>query len=126
MKTFYRLLGFLKPYKRPLGISWGLASLAMVMSVALPALTGRAVEAIRKGAADLHGHPLAREHDRHTLLVLSLVILASCSRAGASCTGVASSPDACRSRSNTTSASGSTASCSASSSASSTTSRPGS
>jgi ABC-type multidrug transport system fused ATPase/permease subunit len=75
MNTFYRLLGFLKPYKRPLAISWGLASLAMVMSVALPALTGRAVEAIRKGAADLHGHALAREHDRHTLLVLSLVIL---------------------------------------------------
>ena len=48
----------------------------MVMSVALPALTGRAVEAIRKGAADVHGHALARAHDRHTLLVLSLVILA--------------------------------------------------
>jgi ABC-type multidrug transport system fused ATPase/permease subunit len=75
MKTFYRLLGFLSAYKRGLSISWGLASLAMVMSVALPALTGRAVEAIRKGAADLHGHPLARAHDRHTLLVLSLVIL---------------------------------------------------
>ena len=75
MNTFYRLLGFLRPYKRGLAISWVLASLAMVMSVALPALTGRAVEAIRKGAADLHGHPLARAHDRHTLLVLSLVIL---------------------------------------------------
>ena len=44
MSTFYRLLGFLSPYKRGLTISWGLASLAMVMSVALPALTGRAVE----------------------------------------------------------------------------------
>jgi hypothetical protein len=66
MKTFYRLLGFLNPYKRPLAISWGLASLAMVMSVALPALTGRAVEAIRKGAADLHGHPLAGGGDSPT------------------------------------------------------------
>ncbi|HXN39492.1 MAG TPA: ABC transporter ATP-binding protein [Solirubrobacteraceae bacterium] len=75
MTTFYRLLGFLSPYKRGLGISWVLASLAMVMSVALPALTGRAVEAIRTGAADVHGHALARAHDRHTLLVLSLVIL---------------------------------------------------
>jgi ABC-type multidrug transport system fused ATPase/permease subunit len=77
MKTFYRLLGFLNPYKRGLGVSWVLASLAMVMTVALPALTGAAVEAIKKGALKLHGHAtLARAHDRHTLLVLSLVILA--------------------------------------------------
>jgi ABC-type multidrug transport system fused ATPase/permease subunit len=77
MRTFYRLLGFLTPYKRGLGISWALASLAMVMTVALPELTGRAVEAITKGAANAHRHALsARVHDRHTLLALSLVILA--------------------------------------------------
>ncbi len=76
MKIFTRLLGFLSPYKRGLGISWALASLAMVMTVALPELTGRAVQAITKGATRVHGHPLAtRAHDRHTLLVLSLVIL---------------------------------------------------
>ena len=56
MRTFYRLLGFLRPYKRGLTISWALASLAMVMTVALPELTGRAVEAITKGAAHVHGH----------------------------------------------------------------------
>jgi ATP-binding cassette, subfamily B, bacterial len=77
MTTFYRLLGFLSPYKRGLGISWALASLAMVMTVALPELTGRAVQAITKGAVSVHGHAGgARAHDRHTLLVLSLVILA--------------------------------------------------
>jgi ABC-type multidrug transport system fused ATPase/permease subunit len=77
MTTFYRLLGFLKPYKRGLGVSWALASLAMVMTVALPELTGQAVEAIRKGAVRLHGQAGATHaHDRHTLLVLSLVILA--------------------------------------------------
>ncbi len=76
MNTFYRLLGFLSPYKRGLSISWGLASLAMVMTVALPALTGSAVEAIKKGAVLVHGHALStRAHDRHTLLVLSLVII---------------------------------------------------
>jgi ABC-type multidrug transport system fused ATPase/permease subunit len=76
MSTFYRLLGFLTPYKRGLSISWTLASLAMVMSVALPELTGRAVQAIKNGAVDVHGHATAtRPHDRHTLLVLSLVIL---------------------------------------------------
>src|SRR5271163_3022810 len=78
MRTFYRLLGFLSPYKRGLTVSWALASLAMVMSVALPELTAHAVEAIRKGAAHTHGAAAAaaRAHDRHTLLVLSLVILA--------------------------------------------------
>jgi len=33
MSTFYRLLGFLRPYKRGLTASWLLASLAMVMTV---------------------------------------------------------------------------------------------
>ena len=54
MITFRRLLGFLQPYRRGLSASWGLASLAMVGTVALPALTGRAVEAIKHGAA---AHP---------------------------------------------------------------------
>ncbi len=62
MKTFYRLLGFLSPYKRGLSISWGLASLAMVMTVAIPELTGRAIEGIEA-------------HDRHRVLVLALAIL---------------------------------------------------
>ncbi len=75
MRTFYRLLGFLTPYKRGLSISWGLASLAMVMTVALPELSAHAVEAIRKGAVSAHGQTATRTHDRHTLLVLSLVIL---------------------------------------------------
>jgi ABC-type multidrug transport system fused ATPase/permease subunit len=73
MKTFYRLLGFLKPYKRGLTASWALASLAMVMTVALPALTGRAVQAITDGSE--HAHAIGRGHDRHTLLMLSLAIL---------------------------------------------------
>ena len=76
MKIFNRLLGFLKPYKGGLAISWGLASLAMVMTVAVPYLTGRAVQAIKNGAVRVHGHPAGtRAHDRHTLLVLALVIL---------------------------------------------------
>ncbi|MEA2225239.1 MAG: hypothetical protein QOE67_521, partial [Solirubrobacteraceae bacterium] len=32
MTTFYRLLGFLRPYKRGLIVSWLLASAAMVMT----------------------------------------------------------------------------------------------
>ena len=78
MSTFYRLLGFLRPYKRGLTASWLLASVAMVMTVLLPHLTGLAVEAIRKGGAHAEHHQLAqRAHDRHTLLVLALVIVAA-------------------------------------------------
>ncbi len=77
MTTFYRLLGFLRPYRRGLTVSWILASLAMVMTVALPALTGRAVEAINKGAhAAKHHQAALRAHEHHTLLTLALVILA--------------------------------------------------
>jgi ABC-type multidrug transport system fused ATPase/permease subunit len=77
MTTFYRLLGFLRPYKRGLTISWGLASLAMVMTVVLPLLTGHAVETIRRGALGPHGvaGTAARANARHTLLVLSLAIV---------------------------------------------------
>jgi ABC-type multidrug transport system fused ATPase/permease subunit len=74
MSTFYRLLGFLRPYKRGLTASWLLASLAMVMTVLVPHLIGLAVEAIRKGGAHAEHHQLAA-HDRHTLLVLALVIV---------------------------------------------------
>ncbi len=75
MATFYRLLGFLRPYRRGLTISWMLASLAMVMSVALPFLTSRAVETVNKSAHHTH-QPALRAHDRHTLLTLALAILA--------------------------------------------------
>jgi ABC-type multidrug transport system fused ATPase/permease subunit len=76
MSTFYRLLGFLRPYKRGLAVSLVLASAAMVMTVALPRLTGRAVDALQSGARHATKHELAlRNHDRHTLVLLALVIV---------------------------------------------------
>ncbi len=76
MAIFYRLLGFLRPYKRGLTVSWILASLAMVMTVALPALTGKAVEAINKGARATQDHEAAlRTHYHHTLVTLAIAIL---------------------------------------------------
>jgi ABC-type multidrug transport system fused ATPase/permease subunit len=77
MSTFYRLLGFLRPYRRGVIVSWILASFAMAMSVLLPVLTGRAVETISRGARHARLHELTqRSHDRHTLLILALAILA--------------------------------------------------
>ncbi len=78
MTTFYRLLGFLRPYKRGLAASWALAGAAMVMTIALPLLTGLAVEALRKGALySQHHQTQLRDHERHTLVLLALAILAA-------------------------------------------------
>ncbi|TML98349.1 MAG: ABC transporter ATP-binding protein [Actinobacteria bacterium] len=49
MALFVRLLGFLRPYRRAVVWSFVLAALAMVATVAIPLLTGRAVDAIRVG-----------------------------------------------------------------------------
>jgi len=77
MGTFYRLLGFLRPYKQGVIVSWILASFAMAMSVLLPLLTGDAVETIGSGARHARRHELAqRSHDRHTLLLYALAIVA--------------------------------------------------
>jgi ABC-type multidrug transport system fused ATPase/permease subunit len=75
MAIFYRLLGFLRPYKRGVVVSWILASFAMAMSVVLPLLTGEAVETINSGARHSHRHESV-SHDRHTLLIYALAIVA--------------------------------------------------
>jgi ABC-type multidrug transport system fused ATPase/permease subunit len=62
MSTFRRLLGFLRPYRGPVIASLVLASAAMGMTVAIPALVGEAVDAIQTG-------------NRLELLPLVLVIL---------------------------------------------------
>ena len=61
MHTFGRLLAFLRPYKR--GVFWSLllAALAMVCTVAIPWLTGRAVDQIS-------------QHDKSGLRMLALAV----------------------------------------------------
>jgi ABC-type multidrug transport system fused ATPase/permease subunit len=62
VKTFLRLLGFLRPYRS--GVVWSLvfAGLAMVFTVAIPWLTGRAIDEVR-------------QHDKHALTMLALGIV---------------------------------------------------
>jgi ATP-binding cassette subfamily B protein len=74
MTTFYRLLGFLRPYRRGLTVSWALASLAMVMTVALPALTGRAVQIIGTGVGASPHHPVSTTNKRHELTLIAAAI----------------------------------------------------
>ena len=52
MRTFRRLLGFLRPYRRPLTVSLLLAWLAMGMTVLIPLLIGGAVNAIESEHRD--------------------------------------------------------------------------
>jgi ABC-type multidrug transport system fused ATPase/permease subunit len=49
VRVFWRLLAFLRPYRRALGASLALASVAMVGGVAIPFLVGRTVDAIQRG-----------------------------------------------------------------------------
>ena len=53
MKTFWRLLGFLRPYRRGVGVSFVLAAAAMGAGVLIPLLVGRTVDEIDSGGADL-------------------------------------------------------------------------
>ena len=62
MSTFVRLLGWLRPYRTGVVLSALLAAAAMVMTVAIPWLTGRAIDQIREG-------------DRSGLTVLGLAVL---------------------------------------------------
>ncbi|HEX8205291.1 MAG TPA: ABC transporter ATP-binding protein [Solirubrobacteraceae bacterium] len=62
MRTFFRLLTFLRPYRS--GVVWSLiwAGIAMVFTVAIPWLTGKAIDRVREG-------------DRDALKMLALAIL---------------------------------------------------
>jgi ATP-binding cassette subfamily B protein len=64
LPTFTRLLGFLKPYRIGVSISFALAAAAMVATVAIPWLTGRAIDA-------------TRESDRSALVWLAVGVAAA-------------------------------------------------
>src|ERR1700694_5709307 len=64
MVTFRRLLGFLRPYRRAVALSFALAAGAMGATVLIPYLPGRAIDSIRA-------------HDRHTLTTWAIAIAAA-------------------------------------------------
>jgi ATP-binding cassette, subfamily B, bacterial len=64
MATFVRLLGWLRPYRAGVAWSASLAAVAMVMTVAIPWLSGRAIDQVREG-------------DKPGLTTLALAILAA-------------------------------------------------
>jgi ATP-binding cassette, subfamily B, bacterial len=53
VRTFWRLLGFLRPYRTGVVVSFALAAVAMGSGVVIPYLVGRTVDKIREGESDL-------------------------------------------------------------------------
>src|ERR687891_977817 len=53
MPTFWRLLGFLRPYRGGVLVSFALAAAAMGTGVLIPYLVGRTIDEIRQGRVDL-------------------------------------------------------------------------
>ena len=53
MSTFVRLLGFLRPYRRGVIVSFALAAVAMAVGVLIPFLVGKTVDEIRGGETNL-------------------------------------------------------------------------
>ena len=64
MRIFWRLLGFLRPYRRAVAWSFGLAFGAMGATVLIPFLTGQAINSISS-------------HSKHDLVVWTLAIVAA-------------------------------------------------
>src|SRR5436309_10421272 len=64
MRTFRRLVGFLRPYRAGVAWSFALAFGALAMTVLIPYLTGRAIDGIRS-------------HHRHSLTMLGIAIVAA-------------------------------------------------
>src|ERR1700689_1271468 len=64
MSTFWRLTGFLRPYRRGAIWSFALAFGALIGTVLIPYLTGVAINAVRA-------------HRRHELILLALAIVAA-------------------------------------------------
>jgi ATP-binding cassette subfamily B protein len=63
MRTFWRLLSFLRPYRAGVIVSLLLAGAAIGFTVAIPYLTGQAVNAVRPG-----------HHDRSALIAFAIAI----------------------------------------------------
>jgi ABC-type multidrug transport system fused ATPase/permease subunit len=53
MRTFWRLLGFLRPYRGGVLVSFALAAAAMGAGVLIPYLVGHTIDEIRSGSVDL-------------------------------------------------------------------------
>src|SRR6266545_1669973 len=49
MRSFFRMLGFLRPFRRAVAVSFALSCTAIVGTVSIPLLLGESVDAIKSG-----------------------------------------------------------------------------
>ncbi|HLM49713.1 MAG TPA: ABC transporter transmembrane domain-containing protein, partial [Solirubrobacteraceae bacterium] len=82
MGTFWRLLGFLRPYRRGVIASLVLAVLAMAGTVLLPYLIGRAIDETRAGSAAAEKGLAFADHRGVLELIVVLVLVTAVLRLG--------------------------------------------
>jgi ATP-binding cassette subfamily B protein len=77
MATFWRLLGFLRPYRKGVIASAVLAAFAMGATVLLPYLIGTAIDETKAGAADAHKPNAWADHKGFlTFIAIAIVVTA--------------------------------------------------
>src|SRR6266511_4188717 len=77
MGTFWRLIGFLRPYRKGVGFSAVLAAFAMGATVLLPYLIGQAIDESKAGASDkVNPNALADHKGFLTFLAVTIVVTA--------------------------------------------------
>jgi ABC-type multidrug transport system fused ATPase/permease subunit len=75
MAVFWRLLGFLRPYRRGVIASAVLAALAMGATVLLPYLIGTAIDETTAGSADTHNANAWTDHKGYLTFVAIMIVI---------------------------------------------------
>ena len=75
MAVFWRLLGFLRPYRKGVIASAVLAALAMGATVLLPYLIGTAIDETTAGSADTHNANAWTDHKGYLTFVAIMIVI---------------------------------------------------
>src|SRR3954447_5453060 len=82
MATFWRLLGFLKPYRRGVIASGILAATAMGATVLIPYLIGTAIDETKAGSADAEKANAWADHKGYLTFVALMIVVTALLRLG--------------------------------------------
>jgi ATP-binding cassette, subfamily B, bacterial len=82
METFWRLLGFLRPYRKGVIASAALAALAMGATVLLPYLIGTAIDETTAGSADVQKANAWTDHKGFLTFIAVMIVVTAVLRLG--------------------------------------------
>src|SRR5919198_4974609 len=82
METFWRLLGFLRPYRKGVIASAVLAALAMGATVLLPYLIGTAIDETKAGSADAQKANAWTDHKGFLTFIALMIVVTAVLRLG--------------------------------------------